>query len=81
MWFEANDTGCVIGVKRKIHSRADTDFKDAPIGMSHGPLAIGSKLAIPHCEIDQMRNNAVVVKSHRFAGGRSAEFLWEHRHL
>lgn len=73
MWFDANNLGCVC-VERKIHSGTDPNLKDPALRVSHNSLAIGSKLTVPHREIDQTRNNAVIVESHRFAGGCSAGF-------
>ena len=69
MRFEAENFGYPIWVQGEIGSGAYANFEDAPLGLCQRSLAIGSQLAISHRQVDEMRNDTILIKSHRFDSG------------
>ncbi len=59
-------------VKRQVQSRTDADFQDASFGTRDHPLPILQQLAVGHREVDDVRQDVIVVKAHAVATVRSA---------
>ena len=64
MGIEAQNLGCMVGIQRQIQAGANTNLQNPTLGERHRALSIWRELAVPHCKIDQMRDNAILIESH-----------------
>src|SRR5215472_12787056 len=65
MWLEAENHAGTIRIERQIHPGTDSDLQNSALGEGHDSLAIRVEQAVPHSQIDEMRDDMVVVKPHR----------------
>ena len=71
MTIEAKYFAYTMCVERKIQPGAHANLKNPAFRRPYDSVSIRSKLTIPHGEVDQMRDNAVLVESHSFRTGES----------
>jgi hypothetical protein len=57
--------GSLVAVEGEIKPRADTHLENPALGGCDHALAIGDEILLPHREVDEAGQGAVVIEAHR----------------